>query len=482
MINFQPISNVVGVQIIIVGFLMVTAIPFSLYFLDGEALSLLWSGLITIGVGSALWFYKFDVKAQVTKKEGYVIVVLGWVLMVLFGTLPYVFSGVTPTYSDALFETMSGMTTTGATIFNEIESLPKGILFWRSMTQWIGGMGIIVLTVAIFPLLGFGGIELFTAETPGPTSDKLHPRIQETAKRLWLLYLGLTALLCLILSVMGMGFFDGINHAFTTMATAGFSTRDASLAYYSPAIQYVIILFMFIAGTNYAVLYLMLKNKWKNIWQYDEFKFYLSLVVGLTIMFSFIMVLDVGKPIETAIRESMFTIIALMTTTGYAIGDYTSWSPVLTFFCFLLMFSGASAGSTSGGIKLIRHTVFLKNIYLEIKRVLHPRAIIPLRINNTVVRTRVLINILVFLLIYIAIFLVGSGILIAWGIDSTTAVGAVASSLGNVGPAIGSVGPADTYAHLPGTIKVILSFLMLIGRLELFTVILVFMPFFWQKT
>ncbi|NBB89387.1 MAG: TrkH family potassium uptake protein, partial [Bacteroidetes bacterium] len=447
MINFQPISNVVGVQILIVGFLMWTAVPFGLYYGDGDALPLFWSGLITITVGSGLWFYQFDVKAHVTKKEGYIIVVMGWVLMVLFGTLPYVLSGASESLADALFETMSGLTTTGATIFNEIESQPKGLLFWRSLTQWIGGMGIIVLTVAIFPLLGFGGTELFVAEAPGPTSDKLHPRIQETAKRLWFIYLGLTTILCIILSFMGLGFYDGINHALTTMATGGFSTKDASVAHFGSAVQYVIILFMLLGGTNYAVLYLGLRGQWKRVWQYDEFKFYLGIIASLTIVFSLIRTLQEGHLVEPSIRESLFTIISLMTTTGYVVGDYTAWSPVITFFCFTLLFSGANAGSTSGGVKLVRHAVFLKNIYLEFKRVLHPRAVIPLRLNGTVVRSRVLINILVFLLIYIALFLLGTVVLIADGVDFNTSVGAAASAIGNVGPAIGNVGPIDTFAQ-----------------------------------
>ncbi len=481
MISFQPISNIVGVQILIVGVLMWTSVPFGLYFGDGDAWPLFWSGLISIVFGGGIWAYKFSLSTSINKKEGYIIVVLGWMLMVLFGTLPYLFSGVTSGFIDAFFETMSGMTTTGATIFTDIESLPRGLLFWRSMTQWIGGMGIIVLTVAIFPLLGFGGTELFVAEAPGPTSDKLHPRIQETAKRLWLIYLGLTVTLCLILTFMGLGFYDGINHALTTMATGGFSTKNDSIAHFGPAVQYVLILFMLFAGTNYAVLYLALKRKWASIWRYDEFKFYLFLVFGVAIFFTLVMVFKLDRGVEESFREALFTVVSLVTTTGFVNADYTSWTLLLTFISFTLLFFGANAGSTSGGIKLVRHAVFLKNIYLEFKRILHPRAVIPLRLNGTVVRSRVLVNILVFLLVYIGIFLVGSTILVGSGVDFSTSIGAVATSLGNVGPAIGSVGPVDNFAHFSGGIKLFLSFIMLIGRLELFTVILLLMPFFWQK-
>lgn len=482
MVNFQPISNVVGVQVLIVGFLMWTAVPFGLYYGDGDALPLFWSGLITILSGGCIWLYKFSLSTTINKKEGYLIVVLGWILMVFFGTLPYLLSGVTSGFVDAFFETMSGMTTTGATIFTNIEELPRGLLFWRSMTQWIGGMGIIVLTVAIFPLLGIGGTELFVAEAPGPTSDKLHPRIQETAKRLWFIYLGLTAILCLVLSLIGLGFYDGINHALTTMSTGGFSTKNNSVAHFGPTVQYVIIFFMILAGTNYAVIYYGLKRKWTAIWRYEEFKFYLVLLVGLTLLFTCFLIFQLDKGVEESFRESLFTIASLITTTGYVNADYTEWLPLLTFIAFTLLFFGANAGSTSGGIKLVRHAVFLKNIYLEFKRILHPRAVIPLRLNGTVVRSRVLINILVFLLVYIAIFLIGSTLLVATGIDFTTSIGAVATSLGNVGPAIGGVGPVDNFAHLTDGIKIFLTFLMLVGRLELFTVILLLMPFFWQKT
>ncbi|MEM6700777.1 MAG: potassium transporter TrkG, partial [Bacteroidota bacterium] len=259
MISFRPILKVVGVMLLVVGFLMLTGIIFSSIFKSGDGLDLLWSGLITVGVGGASFFFGRTRKGSVNKREGYLIVALGWLSMVSFGMLPYLFSGTIPSVTGAFFETVSGMTTTGASVLNDIEVVPEGILYWRSLTQWIGGMGIIVLTVALFPLLGIGGIELFVAEAPGPTSDKLHPRIQETAKRLWLIYVGLTFLLTFILFFAGMTFYDAINHALTTMATGGFSTKNASMMHYNtPLIQYPVILFMFIAGTNYSVIYLSL--------------------------------------------------------------------------------------------------------------------------------------------------------------------------------------------------------------------------------
>ena len=482
MINIQPISNVVGVQLLVIGGLMLLCLPFSFYYGGGDHVGLIYAAMITIAAGSLSWFYKFNTRARVSKREGYLIVAIGWLAMVTFGTLPYVLTGVTDHYTDAFFETMSGMTTTGATIFNDIEALPKGLLFWRSMTQWIGGMGIIVLTVAIFPLLGIGGIELFVAEAPGPTSDKIHPRIRETAKRLWLIYVGLTAVLCVILFFGGMNFYDAINHALTTMATGGFSTKNASIAAFpSPFIQYPIIIFMFLAGMNYTVTYFLLNRKFSRAWKFDEFRAYVYLFLLLVLIVGSYLWLSLDFEPEKAFRDSAFTLISLITTTGYVTADYTQWAPWLTLLFFCLMFLGANAGSTSGGIKLVRHYVFAKNIHLEFKRLLHPRAIIPLKLNGSVVPGKILINILVFLLIYLGIFVIGSIIVMIMGLDILTAIGAVATSLGNVGPGIGSVGPVDNFAHLSDPIKWFLSFIMILGRLELFTILILFMPFFWQN-
>lgn len=483
MINARPILNVIGVLLMIIGILMWTGMPFSWYFQSGDATALFNAGLVTSIIGLFLWQFKWGKKNAIGKREGYLIVALGWGAMVSFGMLPYLFSDTFSTFTDAFFETMSGMTTTGASVLTDIEKVPKGILYWRSMTQWIGGMGIIVLTVAIFPILGFGGIELFAAEAPGPTSDKIHPRIQETAKRLWLLYVGLTFVLMLILYFAGMTFYDAINHALTTMSTGGFSTKNASMAAYdSPIIQYPIILFMLIGGMNYSIIYLHLKGKWKSIWRNDEFKAYLSLVAFLTVVVSLSVHYLTGIGLEKAFRDSAFQIVSLITTTGFVSADYTTWGPSLTFLCFILMFSGASAGSTSGGIKIIRHLVYFKNSYLEFKRILHPRAIIPLKFNGQVIRTRIFTHIYVFLMLYLMLFVLGSMIVSMMGLDFITAVGAVATSLGNVGPGLGKVGPVDNFAWLPDHVKVFLAFLMLLGRLELFTILVLFTPYFWRRS
>lgn len=483
MINFRPVLRVIGVLLIIVGALMLTGLPFSLYFGSGDANALLISGIINIALGAPLYFFISREGNDIKKREGYLIVALGWLSMVTAGTLPYLFSGVIPEFYNAFFETVSGMTTTGATVLTDIEATPEGILYWRSLTQWIGGMGIIVLTVAIFPLLGIGGIELFVAEAPGPTSDKLHPRIRETAKRLWLIYVFLTALLCAILYFLsGLSFYDAINHAFTTMATGGFSTKNASMAYWdTPAVQYPIIFFMFMAGTNYTVIYYGLKGQFSKVWESDEYKAYWLIVVVLTVLMTLRLQTVTELGWEKSFRDSIFQIVSLITTTGYVSADYTKWTPGLTMTFFILMFLGACAGSTSGGIKLIRHLVFFKNSFLEFKRILHPRAIVPLKLNGQVVPSRIMTHIIIFLLLYMILFVTGSIILSVLGLDFLTAVGAVATSLGNVGPGIGEVGPVDNFAWLPWYIKVFLTALMLLGRLELFTILVLFSPYFWRS-
>jgi len=483
MINFRPVLRVIGVLLLIVGALMLTGLPFSLYFGSNDAEALLISGLINIAVGAPLYFLVSRKGSDIKKREGYLIVALGWLSMVTAGTLPYLFSGVIPEFHNAFFETVSGMTTTGATVLTDIEATPEGILYWRSLTQWIGGMGIIVLTVAIFPLLGIGGIELFVAEAPGPTSDKLHPRIQETAKRLWFIYVFLTALLCAILYLLsGLSFYDAINHAFTTMATGGFSTKNASMAHWDlPAVQYPIIIFMFMAGTNYTVIYYGLKGRFSKVLESDEYKAYWLVVVVLTVLLTLRLQSIAEMGWEKSFRDSIFQIISLITTTGFVSADYTQWTPGITMTFFILMFLGACAGSTSGGIKLIRHLVFFKNSFLEFKRILHPRAVVPLKLNGQVVPSRIMTHIIIFLLLYLILFVLGSIILSVLGLDFLTAVGAVATSLGNVGPGIGEVGPVDNFAWLPWHIKLFLAALMLLGRLELFTILVLFSPYFWRS-
>ena len=485
LINIKVVTNVVGSLIIISGALMSLSIPISLYYKTDDLFALIISSSITLLAGLAVKYstrhHKND---EVKKRDGYLIVALGWVSMTLFGSLPYVISGAIPNYTNAFFETISGLTTTGATILEDIEAMPKGILFWRSMTQWIGGMGIIVLTIAILPLLGVGGMELFASEAPGPTKDKIHPRIKETAKRLWIIYFSLTIVQCILLMFAGMDFYDAINHSLTTMSTGGFSTKQASIAHFdTPIIQYIIIVFMFIAGTNFTLLYFGVKLKFKKFWENDEFKWNVGAVIMLTTLIVGALYLDKlnSGSFEETFRAALFQIVSIITTTGYATTDFTTWGSFISFIFFLLLFTGASAGSTSGGMKLVRIILLMKNGFLEFKRRLHPNAIVPVTLNRQSVSSKIIYNLLAFVFFYLFMFVTGSVVMTFLGLDFMEALSASATSIGNVGPGIGDLGPSHTFYHLPTAAKWVLAFLMLLGRLELFTIAILFTPYFWRR-
>ncbi|WP_237267403.1 TrkH family potassium uptake protein [Tenacibaculum todarodis] len=478
------------------GIFMLFAVPFSIYHEEVAKWGILNAGIITISIGLLLYFFNKPESTNIQKKEGYLIVTLGWLTLSFTGMLPYLLSGAIPNITNAFFETISGYSTTGSSILTDIESMPKGILFWRSATHWIGGMGIIVLTIAILPMLGIGGMQLFMAEAPGPSADKLHPRITDTAKRLYLIYVVLTFAQFLLLKIAGMSWFDAINHAMATVSTGGFSTKNASVAYWNgiPAVQYIIIFFMFIAGTNFVLTYFALKGKVQKVFQSEEFKYYLFGTLGVSLLIAIIIYFfqdpnlqtTIAHPkvygnAESAIRHALFQVISVVTTTGFVSADFTMWSFFATGIFFALFFTGGSAGSTSGGIKIVRHIVMLKNSFLEFKKALHPNAIIPVRYDGKTVSQSIVFNILSFFILYMLIFIISTVIFTILGLDIMSAFGAAASSLGNIGPAIGSVSPVDNFAHLSVGAKWFCSFLMLIGRLELFTVLILFTPFFWRN-
>lgn len=485
MINARIVISVVGVLLILFSTFMLLPLLWAITHSQPEAYSFLYSFLTTVAIGGLMYLFR-PKKNSIRKREGFLIVSFGWLMMCLMGTLPYLFTSVTQGFTDAFFESSSGLTTTGASIFNDIEALPEPILLWRSLTQWIGGMGIIVLTVAILPLLGVSGIELFVAESPGPQSEKIHPRIKETAKRFWLIYLGLTIALCIILLSIGkMNFFDAMNHALTTLSTGGFSTKNASLAAYDAWAQYPIILFMFLAGMNYSLLYFGVKLNFKKWWANDEFKAYLALILTSTTIVGLVVYYTTNHGAEQAFRDAIFQVCSIITTTGFVSADYTSWTDASTLFFFFLLFTGACAGSTSGGIKVIRHFVFFKNSYLEFKRLLHPRAMIRTKINQIIVPQKIVTHILIFLWIYFFLVVFGSiimGVVLTGVVEQPllTSFGSVATCLGNVGPGIGNVGPVDNFANIPDFGKYFLSVLMVIGRLELFTVLIILTPYFWR--
>ena len=494
-LNFKIIFHFFGLLLLFNGGFMLLAALISFIYKDGVTTEILLSGSLVVIVGVLLMVVTKNHKKELNKREGYLVVSFGWIVMALTGTLPYVLTESIPSFTNAFFETMSGYTTTGASILNDIESLPEGVLFWRSMTHWIGGMGIIVLAIAILPLLGIGGMQLFAAEAPGPNADKLHPRITDTAKRLWLIYFGYTAAETILLQVAGMTFFDAINHSMCTLSTGGFSTKNASVAYWNgqPIIQYIIIVFMFLAGTNFVLSYFAFKGRVQKAIRDEEFKLYFKFIALFTIIAALIIyfradfsISSIDHPMvygkgEASIRHALFQVIAIITTTGFVTADYTLWTPFLVVFFFGLMFLGGSAGSTSGGVKVVRHMIMIKNGFLEFKRALHPNAVLPVRYNKRSVSGDIVFNILGFFILYMISFIIGALVFSMLQIDFESAVGLSASTLGNVGPALGNFGPVNNYAELPALGKWWSSFLMLIGRLELFTVLILLTPFFWRN-
>ncbi|KAA1245536.1 TrkH family potassium uptake protein [Aquimarina sp. RZ0] len=494
-LNYKIITHIMGLLLLFNGGFMLLATIVSYIYKDGVTLQIMLAALSTMFAGIVIMFLTREHEKSINKREGYIVVTFGWIFMSLSGTFPYLFSEAIPSFTNAFFETMSGYTTTGASILNEIEIVPKGILFWRSITHWIGGMGIIVLAVAILPLLGIGGMQLFAAEAPGPSADKLHPRITDTAKRLWLIYFGYTAAETLLLKLAGMDFFDAINHALSTVSTGGFSTKNASVAYWNdqPLIQYIIMLFMFLAGMNFVLSYFGFKGKVQKIIKDEEFKWYSIFIIAFTAVAALIIyfkadasssVIDhpmVLGEAESAFRHALFQVLAVITTTGFVSADFTVWTPFLKIFFFGIMFLGGSAGSTAGGMKVVRHLITIRNGILEFKRTLHPHAVLPVRYNKRAVSKEIVFNILAFFILYMLSFIIGSLVLGMLGLDFETAIGGAASSLGNVGPALGKLSPVNNFDVLPDFGKWWCSFLMLIGRLELFTVLILLTPFFWRN-
>ena len=479
-----------GVLLLFNGGLMLISALISFVYQDGVTFEITLASFVVLSLGALLMLFGRHYEKQIHKREGYLIVSLGWILMALSGTTPYLLSGAIGDFSSSFFETMSGYTTTGATLIEDIEVLPEGILFWRSTTHWIGGMGIIVLAIAILPFLGIGGIQLFSAEAPGPAGDKLHPRITDTAKRLWLIYLAYTLIETFLLYVAGMSFFDAINHAMSTLSTGGFSTKNNSIAFWNdnPLIQYIIVFFMFLAGTNFVLSYFAFTRKFQKIFKDEEFRLYIRFILFFSILVSiaifsspYIVSSFSVEGIESPFRAIIFQVVSVITTTGFVTADFSQWTPFVTVVFFGLMFLGGSSGSTSGGVKVVRHLLMIKSGLLEFKRALHPNAIIQARYNKRTVSDSISYNILGFFILYMLSFIIGALGFSFMGFDFESAIGVAASTLGNVGPALGEFGPSSTYASLPVWGQWWASFLMLLGRSELFTILILFTPFFWKR-
>jgi trk system potassium uptake protein TrkH len=452
-------------------------------------ISCLQSAGLTILISLPIWFITRKSR-KLRNRDGFIIVTFSWIITAIAGALPFYLTGAIPNFTDAFFESMSGVTTTGASIIgnqqtlphllNGIESLSHGILFWRSFLQWIGGMGIILFTIAILPLLGVGGVQLFKAEVPGPVADKIRPRVRETAKLLWIVYLGITVLETLLLGIAGMGWFDAICHAFTTMPTGGFSTKNASIeAYNSGAIEYIIIIFMIIAGTNFSLHFRALSGNLNSHITDKEFKVYFSLILYVTAIIFLRLALH-GELSEENFRASLFQTVSLVTTTGFSSADYELWPYFAQCVLLCLMFIGAMGGSTGGGMKIIRVFVLFKYMALATQRMLHTKAIIPIRIGNRFISEDVISNTLGFFLFYVSIFIFTTVALTLMNVNLESAIGAAASAIGNIGPGLADFGPTDNYALLPDFGKWLLTFCMLLGRLEIFTIIVIFSRVFWK--
>ncbi len=481
MFNFKIIFKGLGFLLIVESIAMAIAMVVSFLYGEPDSNAFIIASGVSLAVGLTTLLATRKASKEMGKREGFVLVSLVWVVFSIFGSIPYLLSGAIPNITDAFFETMSGFTTTGSSILNNIEELPHGILFWRSITQWLGGMGIIVLSLAILPIFGIGGMQLYMAEVPGPSPDKISPKIRQTAKTLWGIYLLFTATETILLFLGGMSFFDAICHSFTTMATGGFSTKQASIAHWnSPFIQYVIILFMLFAGTNFSLSYCALQGKFRKVFKDEEFKYYLIFILGFLILIFVGLLITSGLRVENAFRSALFQVVSIITTTGYVTTDYLLWHPTLIVLIFTLFFFGGSAGSTGGGIKIMRIVILMKNSYYELKRMVHPNAIIPVRFNKHTVDSKIVTNVLAFFIIYFLIFILSTIIFTFIEPDLESSMGAVATCLGNIGPGIGNVGPAETFSHIPAGGKWFLSFLMLLGRLELFTVLVLFSVSFWK--
>ena len=474
--------HVVGLLLMALSAALLATAGVAAWYGEGDAWAFLVTALGTAAVGAAAW-RSTELGRDLSVREGYAVVALAWLSIGAAGAVPFLLTGVIGSPVAALFEAISGFTTTGATVFGDIESLPRGILFWRNLTQWIGGMGIIVLGIAVLPFLGVGGMQLFRAEVPGPTPERLQPRIAQTAKLLWYVYAGLTAAQVVLYLAGGLSPFDAVTHAFTTLSTGGFSPHGDSLAGFSPYAQYVTIFFMYLAGISFALHFRALSRGAAPYLKHHEWRFFTAVLAGAAVL-AFLGLWSQGavgdQGLEPTLREALFQTVSITTTTGYVTADYEAWTTGGQLLLVALMFMGGMAGSTGGGMKVIRVQALWKHGLTELRRSLHPRAVMVTRVGGKVVSEDVLLRVLAFALLYLALFAAGVLALAALGHDLATSVGAAAATLGNIGPGIGGVGAVDHYGWMGSATQSVLVFLMLVGRLEIFTVLLLFHPDTWR--
>ncbi|NLC69341.1 MAG: TrkH family potassium uptake protein [Clostridiaceae bacterium] len=477
--NYRFILKTLGSLLLIESIGMAPSLFISMYNRQNDMMAF----IITIAITGIIGFALTRINAaneKVKAREGLVLVSLGWILVSLFGCLPFIISGVIPSFVDAFFETVSGFTTTGATILGDVEVLPRGLLFWRSFSHWLGGMGILVFTIAVIPAMGAGGFHVFKAEATGPTADKIVPRMKDTAKILYITYSSITLAAIFLLKLGGMTFFESSIHAFGTIGTGGFSTRNASIgAFDSTYTQVVVALLMVLSGVNFYLYFTLYKRKWKDVIKNEELRFYLSIVLISTILVS-INIKSMYHSLGEALRHAFFQVSSIITTTGYMTVNFDEWPTFSKGILFVLMFVGGCAGSTAGSIKVIRILALLKQIKAEILRLVHPRAVISVKIDNHPISAGALSSIASFFILYIIVFVLGTLVVSLEGVGLVSAASAVSATLGNIGPGFEFVGPLRNFGELSIYSKLLLSLLMLLGRLELFTLISLFIPRFWK--
>jgi len=479
-IHIPLVLNIIGICLIIESLFIAIDIPISIIYHDGTLIPLLESACIPLIFGLGIFYLtKSKLIKKPSIKESFLIVTFSWLFISLFGTLPYILSSSIPNFIDAFFETVSGFTTTGSSVINDIEALPKGILFWRAETHWIGGMGIIALVVVVLPSLKVSGHHLFSAEGSFFSNEKTHPRLINVAKRLWKTYILLTLLETIALMLAKMDWFDAICHSFATIATGGFSTKNASIADYSATIQYIITLFMFLSGMNFVLHISILNGKFKNIFKNEEWRMYTIIVIGVTILLT-INNLGFYNNLENSFRKSIFQVVSIITATGFITENYELWPHFSILVTFLIMFIGACVGSTGGGIKIARYIILIKSLKIQFQKITHPNAITPIRYNKKIISEKGLNNISSFVIIYFLTFIFGSFIMMTTGLDVKSASSSVITTLGGIGPGLGIVGPVNNFADISVFGKAYLSFNMILGRLEIISVLSLFTKSFYK--
>jgi len=485
MVNFPLVYKIIGSLLFLLGTLLGICVVISVFYQEDDLQPFLIAAILTISTGFIFKYLGRNANNNLSRRDSYLLVTSTWVIFSFFGMLPFLIGGYIPNITNAFFETMSGFTTTGATILDDVERLPHGILYWRTQTQWIGGLGIVFFTIAILPsMVGSGSVKVFSAEATGPMRSKMHPRLSTMAKWIWTIYLGLTLACIFAFYFCGMGWFDSINYAMTTTATGGFSTHNDSTAYFqSPSVDYVCVLFQFLAGINFAMLYMAIfKLKVGNLFKSSEFKLYIFLVTSATLFISYLLISRNGYGLEHAFRSSLFQVVSFMTTTGLFNDDVARWPHITWAILACLMFLGACSGSTTGGFKCIRGVMIFKVLRNEFRKILHPNAVLPVKINGLTVPQQKLSSLLAFFAIFTIMVLICATIMIISGIDITNAIVIALSLISNVGASLTTeIGPSMSWGDLPDYIKWTCSFLMLAGRLEIMSVLVLFTRAFWKE-